>query len=53
MQRLLIDLGPYSLDVTAPADVDLDSRFAATCNDTGERLLINGWLIESIETVEG
>lgn len=52
MKRLLIDLGPYSLDVTAADDVDLGERFAATDNDTGEKLWINGWLIDSSEELE-
>lgn len=51
MIRAIIELGGYTLDVTYRADADLDGTFAATCNDTGERLAINGWLIDSIEEV--
>lgn len=51
LKRLLIEMGPYSLDVTVADDADLDSTFDATCNDTGERLRINGWLIEDAEEV--
>lgn len=49
--RYLIDIGGYTLDVTVPADTDFDDRFVATCNDTGERLAINGWLIDNIEEI--
>lgn len=49
--RLLIEIGFDVLDVTVADDVDLDDRFAARCNDTGERLWINGWLIEGSEVV--
>lgn len=52
-KRLLLNLGPYSLDVTVAADADLDGQFEATCNDTGDRLLINGWMIDDIEQVKG
>jgi hypothetical protein len=42
----LIDLtgGPYDLTVWVKADADLDDQFEAICDDTGERLSINGWL---------
>lgn len=47
-----VDIGPYSLDLTIAADADTDGEFEATCNDTGERLLVKGWLIENIEETE-
>lgn len=50
--NLLIDIGMHTLDVMVDPDVDLDSRFRALCNDTGETLFINGWLIDSVEPVE-
>lgn len=50
--RILVEMGCYSLDLTVADDVDLDDRFRATCNDTGETLMVNGWLIESHEVVE-
>ena len=42
----LIDLtgGPYDLTVWVKADANLDDQFEAICDDTGERLSINGWL---------
>ena len=30
---------------------DLDSRFQITCEDTGERLWVNGWMVD-IETLD-
>ena len=49
--RLLIETGTDILDVTVADDVNLDDRFAARCNDTGERLWINGWMIAGSEVV--
>lgn len=49
MKRLLIDMGPYSLDVTVADEADTEGAFDATCNDTGERLRIKGWLIDNVE----
>lgn len=51
-RRAVIDSGDYTLDVTFSADADLDGRFRATCNDTGDTLMINGWLIENVEFVD-
>jgi len=46
----LIDLtgGPYDLTVWVQPGADLDSTFEAICDDTGERLSINGWLFEVV-----
>lgn len=52
MTRLLIDMGPYSLDVIVDEDADTDAEFNAVCNDTGERLRIKGWLIDSMEEID-
>jgi hypothetical protein len=50
MTELFIEFGDgSSLEVQAAADADLDSRFQATCLDTGESLWINGWLATTIE----
>lgn len=51
VERYLIDLGGYTLDVSVMPDTDFDSRFDAIDNDTGEPLRINGWLIDSIEQI--
>jgi len=45
----VIEIGGSSLDVYYPINTDLDSRFRAVCNDTGEILSISGWFIESVE----
>ena len=52
MQRMMIERGCDSLDVMVADDVDFDSRFSATCSETGQRLWINGWMIESMERIE-
>lgn len=49
----IIEMGPYTLDVTFSADADLDGTFSAVCNDTGDKLSINGWLIEDIDYTDG
>lgn len=49
-QNALIEIGGSKLDVSYPANTDLDTRFQAICNETGDTLSINGWLIESIDT---
>lgn len=50
--RYLLEMGACSLDVTTEADADeMDGAFTAVCNDTGERLQINGWLIDEITAV--
>lgn len=54
MMHLLIDIGGTELDVMVAGDldsVDLDGTFIGTCNDTGERLSINGWLADEITLV--
>lgn len=40
----LVDFGSQSLEVETDTVPDFDSQFAARCLDTGEPLLINGWL---------
>lgn len=44
----LIDLTSeaYDLTVWVKADADMDGQFEAICDDTGERLAINGWMFE-------
>jgi hypothetical protein len=49
MTRLLVEMGPYSLDLSVDDETDLDGTFDAVDNDTGERLRVNGWLIDSTE----
>lgn len=40
-----IDNGRLYLEVRVAADVDLDTRFPATCLATGESIFIHGWQI--------
>lgn len=50
-RRLLLTYPFGELDVTVPADTDLDGPFKALCNDTGETIRVNGWLIESVTDI--
>lgn len=55
MMHLLVDIGGTELDVNVEGDidsVDLDGTFIGTCNDTGERLAINGWLADDITMLD-
>ncbi len=52
MRHLLVDAGLYSLELEVADDADLDGQFEALCLDTGERLRVNGWMIENVEEVE-
>lgn len=47
----LIDLtsGAVDLTVWVRAGTDLDDAFEAICDDTGERLRVNGWMFEVVE----
>lgn len=54
MMHLLVDIAGTELDVNVDGDietVDLDGTFIGTCNETGERLAINGWLADEITLV--
>jgi hypothetical protein len=51
MERYIIESGGYSLDVSVPSGTDMDGEFNALCNDTGETLLIRGWMIEELEEI--
>jgi len=44
----LIDLigGACDLTVWVRAEADLDGEFEAICDDTGDRLRVNGWMFE-------
>ncbi len=51
MTRYIIDSGDTTLDVFVAADADLDGIFLATDAETGERLRVNGWMIDSMEKI--
>ena len=53
MRQLYIEFpGGTDLEVEVADDVELDTRFAATCMLTGERLWVQGWLASSIVDFE-
>lgn len=47
--RVLVDMGCYSLDLYVAANTDFESRFRAICNETGEALIVCGWLADRID----
>jgi len=46
----LIDItnGTHDLTLWVRPDFEIDGQFDAICDDTGERLTINGWFFEVI-----
>lgn len=52
MIEAFIECGCEALHVKYSADADIGGAFKAVCQDTGETLLINGWMIESIEVID-
>lgn len=40
------------LHVSYPPGVDLEGRFRAFCHDEQEMIMLNGWMIESIELID-
>lgn len=50
-RKFYIETAEHSMFVeTAATDEQMDGRFEATCLDTGEHLILNGWMIdEAIE----
>lgn len=46
----LIDItnGTHDLTLWVRSDFEIDGQFDAICDDTGERLTINGWFFEVI-----
>ena len=49
----LIEIGFHCLELRIADDIDMDDRFEALCLDTGETLMINGWMIDSEELLQG
>lgn len=49
MTRYLISDGVTELDLLVPDHADLDDEFEAFDNETGERVRVKGWLIDSLE----
>jgi len=52
MRCWLIELGPHTLEVETEGVPDFDQQFRGRCMQTGEVLLINGWLISDVEPME-
>lgn len=50
---ILVEMGCYSLSLRVEPGADLDGRFRAVCCDTGETLMVNGWLADSIIVERG
>ena len=49
--RVFCSSSECDLEGDVADDVDLDGRFELTCADTGERLLVNGWLF-TVERID-
>ena len=49
--RVLVDIDGCELDLIVDSDTDFDGRFKGKCNDTGEWLMVNGWLADEITVV--
>ena len=52
MKHLILDMGPYTLEVDVEDDVELDEAFMALDVNTGEYLCVYGWLIESVDEID-
>jgi hypothetical protein len=44
MKRITIDCPDGLIEGETADEADLDGRFVVTERDTGERLIVNGWL---------
>lgn len=53
IDRILIDHGGTSIEALIRPDADLDSRFDCFDVDECEYLNINGWMVASIERLDG
>lgn len=52
MKHLILDMGPYTLEVDVEDDVELDEAFMALDVNTGEYLCVHGWMIDGIEEID-
>jgi len=50
MNQYYIELGYHCLEIETDAN-DLGQKFKATCLNTGETIIINGWLIDHSERI--
>lgn len=51
--EFLIEIGNYQLHVSTSPDAEIDGTFKAFCHAEQEMISINGWLIDSIEQING
>lgn len=49
MTRYLMSDGVTDLDVLVPDHTDLDGEFEAFDRESGERIRVRGWMIDSVE----
>jgi len=50
-QQYYVEIGGDSLHLSIAKCEDIDGRFRAYCHDSGEYVIVSGWLIDSIEPV--
>lgn len=48
MNEYLLVFIDVTLHVKCKANTDLNNEFTAICQNTGEKLIVKGWLIEEI-----
>ena len=53
MINYMISMGGYELYVSVQSGIDMDGTFSAYCYDEKENILINGWLIDQIQQING
>ena len=51
-QQYYVEIGGDSLHLSIAKCEDIDGRFRAYCHDSGEYVMVSGWLIDSIERRE-
>lgn len=49
LRCIRVEMGACDLELFVSDDANLDDRFPAICAETGDRLMVNGWLISSVE----
>lgn len=53
MIKYIISMGEYELCVGVQSGIDMDGTFSAYCYEEKENILINGWLIDQIQQING
>jgi len=52
LDRYIVEIGGYVLDVDVHPCEDLDGEFTAFCRDEKEFLKVNGWLVDDMYKVQ-